>query len=83
MVREGNYFSPINISSHSPPQKNPTTQFPPLNKRINVNICVIIYDSKDVVSDLLTSISHNYYNKSSPLHIPMEEQGNIMDEQPK
>ena len=51
-----------------------------LRKIINGNVNVICHDSKDVLPPCLRSISHNYYNKFSPLHIPMKEHDNIMYE---
>ena len=44
------------------------------------NANVIFYYLKDVVPPCLRSLSHNDYNNFSPLHIPMKEYDNIIDE---
>ena len=47
---------------------------------MNGNVNVICYDYKDVIPPCLRSISQNDYNTLSPLHFPMKEHDNIMDE---
>ena len=47
---------------------------------INVNAKVICHYLNYVVPPWLRSISHNYCNTLSPLHIPMKEHDNIIDE---
>ena len=81
MVFEGAYLFSININYHYyvlQITKTINTIFS-LRKIINCNINIICYDSKDVVTPCLRSISHNDYNTLSPLHIHMKENGNIMD----
>ena len=82
MVREGNYLFPMNINSHyyilqktKSIKKNVS-----LRTIINGNVNVIFYDPKDVLPPCSRSISHNDYNKLSPLNTPMKEHDNIMDE---
>ena len=50
---------------------------------INGNVYVICYDLKNIFLPSLQYISQNYYNTLSPLHIPMVEHDNIMDEKPE
>ena len=84
MVCEGNYFFPISINYHYYVlQKNkPNNTILSLRKIINVsvNFNVICYYSKDVVPSFIRSISHKYYSTLSPLHAPMEEHDNKIDE---
>ena len=47
---------------------------------INGNVNVICYDLKDIFLPSLRYISQNYYNKLSPLNIPMAEHDNIIYE---
>ena len=47
---------------------------------INDNINVICYYSKDIVPPFSWYISQNYYNTMSPLHIPMKEYDNEINE---
>ena len=82
MVYEGTYFFPININSLYyifPKTKSFNTIFP-LSIIINGNIKIICYDSKDVIPPYFGFISRKIYNALSPLHIPMREHDNIMDE---
>ena len=79
MVREGNYFFPININSHYyvlQRTKSINIIFS-LRKIINGNVNIICYDYKDVVTQCLRYISQNDYNNFSPLHIPVKEHYNI------
>ena len=51
-----------------------------LRKTSNGNVHVICYYSKDIVPPYLCSISQNYYNTLSRLHIPTVEHDIRMDE---
>ena len=82
MVCEGAYVFPININFHYyvlQKTKYINTIFSP-RKIINDNVNVICYDSKDFLPPFLRSISQNADNTLSPVHIPMKEHDNIMDE---
>ena len=82
MVYEVTYFFPININySYCVLQRTKyINTIVSISKIINGNVNVIFYDSKDVLPLYLRSISQNYYNAFSPLHIPTKEHDNIMDE---
>ena len=47
---------------------------------INGNVNIIFYYSKDVDPPCLWYILNNDYNTMSPLHVPMKDHDNIMDE---
>ena len=51
-----------------------------LRKIINGNFNVRYYYLKDFLPPCLKYISNNFHNSLSPLHIPMKEHDNIMDE---
>ena len=51
-----------------------------LRKIINGNVNAKYYNLKDNVQSCLQYISQKYYITISPLHVPMEEHDNIMDE---
>ena len=74
IVCEGTYFFPININNHYyvlQITESINTIFS-LRKIINGNVNVICYDSRDVITPCLRSISNNYYNTLSPLNILMK-----------
>ena len=81
MVCEGNHLFTINTNSHYYVlQKTKSINtIVSLKARINSSVNVICYDSKDVFTPCLSSISQNNYNNLSTLHIPMKEHDNIMD----
>ena len=81
MACEGTNFS-INLNYHYYilQKHKSNNKIVSLNKITNGNVNVICYDLKDAVPPCLMSISQNYYNTLSPLHIPMEEHDNITDE---
>ena len=82
MLCEGTYFFPIDINSryYVLQRTKSINTVVYLSTIINDNVNVVCYDSKGVVPPCLRSIAHNYYNSLSPLHIPMKENDNIMDE---
>ena len=82
MVCEGTYMFPININYHYyvlQKTKSNNTFFS-LRTTINGNVNIICYDSMDFLPPCLRSVSHNDCNRLPPLHIPMKEHDNVMDE---
>ena len=74
MLCERTYFFLININFHDYVllKKNSINTIIYLRITINGNVNVICYDSKDVLPSCLRSISQDYYNTLSPLHIPVK-----------
>ena len=81
IVCERTYFFPIYINYHYYVlQKKFINTIVYLRTIFNGNINIICYGSKGIASLYLRSISQNYYNTLSPLHIPIKEHDIIMDE---
>ena len=81
MVPEANYLFPININSYYyvlQKLNSLTNKFS--KEKIIGNVKLIYHGLKDVLPQCLRCIPQNYYNSLSPIHIPMKEHDNIMDE---
>ena len=74
------FFVNINYRYYYSPKNKPINTLLSIITIINGNVNVIYYDSKYVVTYYLISVYHNYFSSLTPLHVPIEENGNIMDE---
>ena len=85
MVCEGNYYFPINISSHYYvyPKNKSNKTIVSMRKIINGNVNVKFYDSKEVVPSYLRPILHKYFSSLTLLHAPVEEYDNIIKNRKK
>ena len=79
---EGNYFFPVNNNSrYYVLERTKYIQIIVyLRTIINGNVKIICYDMNYDIPPCLGSISYNDYNTLSPVHTPMKEYDNTMDE---
>ena len=82
MVCEGTYYFPIIINYHyyASPENKPNNTIASLRTIINGNVNVKFYDSNDVVPSSLRNFSQNDFSSLTPIHVPIKDRVNIMDE---
>ena len=82
MVCEGTYYFPIIINYHyyASPENKPKNTIASLRTIINGNVNVKFYDSNDVVPSSLRNFSQNDFSSLTPIHVPIKDRVNIMDE---
>ena len=81
MLCEGNHYFPFDFNPcyYVSPENKSNNTIVSLRKMINIDVNVKCYDYNDVVTSFLRTISHNDFISLIPLHVPVEENENLMD----